>query len=115
MNHGLLDTTNLLEETMKSLKEMDLTFQDILYAQLGNGYFSVEHFKLLAAKTEYDDGFGLAIIDECLMLVGKDFYLDRREYDGSEWWQVNRMPEKPLIERQPTNLLSAYCQEDDDD
>ena len=29
-----------------------------------------------------------------LVLVGEDWWLDREEYDGSEWWRFNKKPER---------------------
>ena len=44
------------------------------------------------ANFEYNDGFGSEEINTELILVGKDFWLERHEYDGSEWWEYKSMP-----------------------
>ena len=40
-----------------------------------------------------DSGYGSAEIREDLVIVGKDWWLERDEYDGSEWWAFHTMPE----------------------
>ena len=57
---------------------------------------SVEDFKNFLDKIdfEYDNGFG------CQELFGTIWYEDgtwssRGEYDGSEWWEYNFVPEMP--------------------
>ena len=44
------------------------------------------------ANFEYNDGYGIEEINTDLILVGKDFWLERHEYDGSEWWEYKSMP-----------------------
>ena len=44
------------------------------------------------ANVEYNDGYGLEEINTDLILVGKDFWLERGTYDGSEWWEYKSMP-----------------------
>jgi hypothetical protein len=29
-----------------------------------------------------------------IIVVGKDWWLERHEYDGSEWWEFKTMPDK---------------------
>ena len=47
------------------------------------------------ADFEYDNGYGAAEIPMDLIVVGKDFWLERHDYDGSEWWEFKTMPEEP--------------------
>ena len=35
-----------------------------------------------------------------LIVVGKDFWIERHEYDGSELWEFKRMPEEPKETRE---------------
>ncbi len=77
---------NLLEETIEILEENDKTFDDVI-GVCGNEFqISIEDFKLLANR-EYDDGYGSQEVASDLVVVGKDFWLERHEYDGSEWWE----------------------------
>lgn len=43
----------------------------------------------------YDDGYGSTLIKDNLQIVGKNWWLERHEYDGSEWWEFKSMPKKP--------------------
>ncbi len=44
------------------------------------------------ANFEYDSGFGSAQVAEQLVVVGDDWWLERGEYDGSEWWEFKTVP-----------------------
>jgi hypothetical protein len=85
---------NLLYETIKVLAEEGKTLDDIVAIGNHTHSMTVEEFIRLA-DTEYDDGYGGQEVAEDLYLVGEDFWLDRGEYDGSEWWEFNRMPVIP--------------------
>lgn len=86
---------NLLEETISVLKENEKTELDVEWVGNEEG-FSIdwETFKEISNKT-YDSGFGRAEVAEDLLVVGKDFWLERHEYDGSEGWRFKKYPEKP--------------------
>ena len=96
---------NLLKETIEKLEEENKTTLDVLWCgkiYSGDytddktiGYFTWEEFETLADK-EYDSGFGTSKVNEYLIIVGKDWWLERYEYDGSEWWEYKTMPEKPV-------------------
>ena len=95
---------NLLKETKEILKGNNKKLSDVLW--LGSdsfGYFTVEDFEEIA-NTEYDAGFGSPKVAEDLIIVGKDFWLERHEYDGSESWKYKSMPIKPSKYRKPTAL-----------
>jgi len=96
--------TNLLQETLEVLDRQGKTIDDIEYCQCLDGHFSVEIFKSLA-DNEYDSGYGAPEVGQDLILVGNDFWLSRAEYDGSEWWEFNRMPSKREIEITPKALI----------
>ena len=44
------------------------------------------------ANKNYDNSFGGTEVLEVTMIVGKDFWLERHEYDGSEWWEYKELP-----------------------
>ena len=77
---------NLLKETIEILEENDKTFDDVIGVCGEEFQISIEDFKRLANQ-EYDDGYGSQEVAEDLVIVGKDFWLERHEYDGSEWWE----------------------------
>lgn len=94
---------NLLEETKAILAAYGKTLSDIDFVTTMNGpdYCNDELVYLLEGNleellnVEYDDSFGGAVVVEELKLVGKDFWLERHTYDGSEWWEFKQLPTKP--------------------
>lgn len=89
---------NLLKETIEILKENKKEPEDVVAIIDGEFRTSWENFVEIA-DFEYDDGFGGSEICEILKIVGKDFWLERHEYDGSEWWEYKTMPNIELPER----------------
>ena len=85
---------NLLEETKKILYENNYTLEDIIW--IGNRKYCVDISKFInIANTNYDNSYGSQKVAEDLLIVGKDWWLERHEYDGSEWWELKSMPKKP--------------------
>jgi len=86
---------NLLKETLFILKSNDKKESDVLWCGIQNeGSFSWKTFKKLA-NFEYNNGYCGNEVASYLLVVGKDFWLERHEYDGSEWWEFKTMPKKP--------------------
>ena len=82
---------NLWKETVKKLAEYDKTYDDVI-AIRGNVFqITKEDFKEYA-NTEYDEWYGASEVAIDLMIIGADFWLERHEYDGSEWWEFKQMP-----------------------
>lgn len=97
---------NLLEETIEVLEANGRTEEDVLW--VGRDYFkflksSVERviykstWKDFCAKAdfEYDCDYGAIEIPMDLIVVGKDFWLERHEHNGFEWWEFRTMPIEP--------------------
>lgn len=84
---------NLLKETKEILERHSKTFDDILFVgdKSDHTKMTVKEF-LEHANVEYKNGYGVEEINTDLILVGKDFWLERHEYDGSEWWEYKSMP-----------------------
>lgn len=109
---------NLLQETIDFLKEHGKTENDVLWVgrnddncssdEAANVKNSWEWFKK-NADFEYDDDLGINEIPLSLIIVGKDFWLERNEYDGSEWWEFKTMPKKPT----ETNCFALSREEED--
>ena len=85
---------NLLQETKDTLKENGKTIRDILWVGSENFYVDLIEF-IEVADVEYDGSYGASEVAEDLIVVGKDWWLERHEYDGSEWWEFKTMPKKP--------------------
>lgn len=95
---------NLLKETIECLNDNNKQPSDVLWVGR-NCYDWAKKEQVvykntwdnfcLKANFEYDAGFGGNEIPMDLIVVGKDFWLERREYDGSEWWEFKTMPVEP--------------------
>lgn len=85
---------NLKEETLNILNEHGKSINDIEWIGMRNVEIPIATF-LDLADVEYDDGFGLPEVDETLIVVGGDWWLERAEYDGSEWWEFKTLPKRP--------------------
>lgn len=83
---------NFLEETILILQKNNKTIEDVIFICTGAGNVKdiKKFFKFM--DFEYDAGYGLNVIPLNLKIVGKDFWLERREYDGSEWWEFKTYP-----------------------
>lgn len=93
-----------LEETKEMLKECGKSPQDVRWCgSYEFGWFSWEEF-VKVANFEYDEGFGAQEVARDLIIVGDDFWLERREYDGSEWWEMASFPGKPKNKAVPKYL-----------
>ena len=84
---------NLLNETRDILLSNNKTFDDVIFIgdRTTHTKMTVKDF-LEHANVEYNGGYGIEEINTKLILVGKDFWLERHEYDGSEWWEYKSMP-----------------------
>jgi hypothetical protein len=103
--------TNLLEETLKVLHENGKSEEDVMWCGSEEfGWFTWEDFKELA-NLEYDEGFGAQEVARDLVIVGKDFWLERHEYDGLEWWEFKQLPERLLTYRKPVALTVKQSNE----
>lgn len=91
--------TNLLQETIDTLTDNGKCEKDILWCGStghdGFGWFSWNTFKRVA-DTEYNSGYGGQRVARDLVIVGIGFWLERHEYDGSEWWEYKTQPIKPM-------------------
>lgn len=76
---------NLREETLNCLERHGKSSQDVV-AVCGLE-FSIPWDNFISlADTDYDNGFGGEEVACDLKIIGKDFVMVRRGYDGSEWW-----------------------------
>jgi hypothetical protein len=53
---------------------------------------SFSDFKKIASEIDYDNGYGVAQIALDLVVVAACWWLERREYDGAEWWEFATVP-----------------------
>lgn len=62
------------------------------------------------ANFEYDPGYGGNEVEGELVIVGDDWWLERGEYDGSEWWEFTMLPQRPAnpVPLRPGDLKDEY-------
>jgi hypothetical protein len=94
---------NLLQETLMELEANQKTIADVKWVGTTKYYFTWEEFCGLA-DIEYYEGHGAQEVASDLIIVGNDWWLERREYDGAESWDFKSMPRKPENKIQPLCL-----------
>lgn len=80
---------NLLEETLWCIKHYtDFKPDAVDYVQTDDGWCSWSQYITWADQIDYDEGYGCVEINLSLKIVFKNgTYLERHEYDGSEWFK----------------------------
>lgn len=86
-----MNLRNLYEETVNTLEYYDKDWNDVIGICGDNIRIPLQNFKKMANKT-YNSGFGFAEVPRDLKIVGEDWWLERAEYDGSEWWEFKKIP-----------------------
>lgn len=95
---------NLVKETIECLHRNGKSESDVLW--VGRNYHDYAKNEDICYKNTwenfctkanfmYDDGYGCAHIPKDLIVVGKDFWLERHDYDGAEWWEFKTLPVEP--------------------
>ena len=86
---------NLLQETIEAIAESGHTTRDVSFVMTRRQLGTWDEFTSLA-NFEYDNGYGIAEVDDSLYIVFTDnTWLERVEYDGSERWDYKCTPVKP--------------------
>ena len=86
---------NLLKETKEILDRHQKSPADVVCISDGTYTTYWKNFEEIA-DFEYDNDYGGVEILERLIVVGIGFWLERHEYDGSEWWEYKSMPNHNL-------------------
>lgn len=97
---------NLLKETIDTLNEYGRTENDVCWVGNKDIWFDFEHFKQIANQV-YDSGFGSQQVATDLLVVGENWWLERHEYDGSEWWEFKELPNKPSIHNKVKTVIGG--------
>ena len=84
---------NLKQETLECLASHGKTWADVRWIGHKNGNVKIhpDYFLEIADK-EYDDGYGGQEVNASLVIVGDGWWLERHEYDGSEWFEFKCPP-----------------------
>lgn len=86
---------NLKRETEMMLKDYDKGVDDVVWLGEVAGYRVSNRHMLNYLDVEYNNGYGQHEIPLGLVVVGDDWWLERNEYDGSEWWEFKTVPKPP--------------------
>lgn len=88
---------NLKDETLEILESNGYSKSDVDWIGCVDFAIPTELFWELADRC-YDNGFGGQEVAKDLIVVLKDgSWLERYEYDGSEWWELKVAPRKPEL------------------
>lgn len=98
---------NLKEETLYILEKHGKTPEDVRWVGCEEFAIPLQEFWVLAHKS-YDSGYGAQEVAPDLMVVGDDWWLERHEYDGSEWWEYKATPKKPDTTRKVTAVIGDF-------
>lgn len=103
-------TVNLLQETCTVMLESGKTPADIAWIGSRDGEFACTWQEFQLASDElYDNGFGGSQVALDLVMVFKDgSWLERGEYDGSEWWQLKKVPKQQASPKKITRVFSDW-------
>lgn len=105
--------TNLFDETVKILEDNGIDMSKgkstwvwgVMAESFGR--FTWDEFAEIAKETWYYAGYGGAQIAPDLIVYGEDFWLERHEYDGSEWWEFKSQPNPDELERKVPQRLGS--------
>lgn len=83
---------NLYDETRQALDDIDKEMSDIKYIVCG--FQEIKIYDMVTVfDVDYDNGWGGNEIPLSLSIVFEDgTWLERAEYDGSEWWTYKSPP-----------------------
>lgn len=101
---------NLYAETVKILNDNLKGIEDVKAVIIRNRVsIDVKEFFETAKTINYDSGYGLNEIHMGLTIVGDDWWLERCEYDGSEWWEFRTLPVTSLPPLKGDLRSAIYC------
>lgn len=87
---------NLYEETLRSIDKSNHTTDNVSWVGTADGEYAIswEEYRQISDIT-YNSGFGVTNIPRDLVVVFSDKnWLERREYDGAEWWEYVSIPQQ---------------------
>lgn len=90
---------NLRQETLSVLSKNNKSWDDVV-GICGDEFQITKDEFLKLSNVEYDNDYGDQMVAEDLKIVGKDFWLERYDYDGKEGWHYKEIPNlsnKPFI------------------
>ncbi len=108
--YNLDDMRNLLLETKQVLEENGKSINDIVWVGCKDFEIPLASFLTLSDE-EYDSGYGGNEVPIDLVIVGNDWWLERGEYDGAEWWEFKTLPKRPDVMKVPNTIFGSELHE----
>ena len=100
---------NLMQDTLDCLMKEGKALSDVIWVGTSTGQtIAKEDFIKIASNLEFDDGFGGNEIRSDLVVVGDNWWMERGEYDGSEWWEFKSIPKIKLGGEPITELREVW-------
>lgn len=87
--------SNLLDETQGVIANNDKDVSDVQWVGSSDGELAITWDEFAAiANVDYESVYGAAKVAQDLVVVGSGWWLERHEYDGSEWWEFKEIIKK---------------------
>lgn len=96
--------TNLLKETLEVLKRNNKQESDVKWVGTRFHKTTWENFKK-SADVNYYSGYGSPEVSQSLLVVGDNWWLERHQHDGSEWWEFKQLPIEPTVTVESLTVL----------
>lgn len=91
---------NLYDETVHELDRIGLKRDDVEWVACPEFEVPLDEFWELAKLTEYNRSFGVEeVAVDVVVMTKSGTWLERRSYDGSEWWVAMNAPQRPKTTR----------------
>ena len=89
-----MDDRDLYTETVQAMKSIDKDPYDIRRIGSYDGEYECSWFEFVSlADFHYDSGYGgTEVATDLIILFTDGTWMERKEYDGSEWWQYVKPP-----------------------
>lgn len=97
----------LYYEIEDELAKHGKTFDDVLWIGTKDTEIQITNPKKQLDIT-YCPGYGAPEINPWLLVVGKDWWMERHEYDGSEWFEFKTYPNRPPKKTEDTELILNF-------
>lgn len=102
MDKPTFSISNLWEETITELNNYSVPWDDVthIYAcdRYGNNYeITKDNFEEVAKRTNYEKHFypENITIDSSIVIVGKNFYMERIDFSYGDMWMFRYIPDYP--------------------